>query len=44
MVVNEPSPSSCEREEAKPDKILEKLDYNQLKMKEKLHKHYEMLK
>lgn len=32
-----------EREE-KQDKILEKLDYNQQKMKEKLHKHYELLK
>lgn len=26
--------------EGKPDKILEKLEYNQLKMKEKLHRHY----
>ena len=31
------------REEGR-DKILEKLDYNQQKMKEKLHKHYELLK
>lgn len=30
--------------EGKPDKILEKLEYNQLKMKEKLHRHYELLK
>ena len=36
-------PVTLEREE-KQDKILEKLDYNQQKMKEKLHKHYELLK
>jgi Mn-dependent DtxR family transcriptional regulator len=30
--------------EGKPDKILEKLEYNQLKMKEKLNRHYELLK
>ena len=36
-------PVTLEREE-RQDKILEKLDYNQQKMKEKLHKHYELLK
>lgn len=30
--------------EGKPDKILEKLEYNQLKMKEKLNRHYDLLK
>ena len=29
-----------ERDEVRQDKILDKLDYNQQKMKEKLHKHY----
>ena len=36
-------PVTMERDE-KQDKILEKLDYNQQKMREKLHKHYELLK
>jgi hypothetical protein len=30
--------------DGKPDKILEKLEYNQIKMKEKLNRHYELLK
>jgi len=35
---------SIKEAEGKPDKILEKLEYNQLKMKEKLNRHYDLLK